>query len=258
MSALDVDGVSVKLARRPVLHDISFAAGGGAFIGLVGPNGAGKSTLLRALANILPATGSIRIDGARLAALSRRAIGRAIAYLAQGDAVHWPLSVRMVVSLGRAPHAGPLSRIGDADGMAIDRAIARTGIAGLARRDVTTLSGGERARALLARALAVEAPILLADEPVGALDPRHGLAIMQLLKDEAARGRLVIAVLHDLALASRFCDRLIVLRDGRLAADGAPLDVLAAGSIERLYDVSGHHGARDGERFVIPWRIVAP
>ena len=256
MTALMATGISASLAGQPVLRGVTFAASGGSFVGLVGPNGAGKSTLLRALANILPYGGEVLVDGRKLAGLPQREIGRTIAYLAQGDVAHWPLSVRTVVGLGRAPHAGPLSRLSVKDAAAIDRAIALTGIAALADRDITAVSGGERARALLARALAVEAPILLADEPVGALDPQHGLGIMQLLKDEADRGRLVIAVLHDLALASRFCDRLLVLRDGALAADGNPHDVLAAGSIEYLYDVSGHHGAHDKERFVIPWRIV--
>ena len=255
MTRLSVRHLSVPIGKRPVLHDIGFTAESGALIGLVGPNGAGKSTLARTIAGLLkPSAGEVIVDGRRIDRLSAPEVARTIAYLAQGDAVHWPLSVRAVVGLGRAPHLSAFGRGSIADGEAIQRAMERTGIAVMADRDVTRLSGGERARVLLARALAVEAPILIADEPVGALDPRHGLNIMTLLREEADRGALVIVVLHDLALASRFCDRLIALGDGRLVADGPPAEVLSPEGLERHYAVRGHHGAHDGEAFVLPWR----
>lgn len=258
MTSLHVTGLSVTLGRRTVLRDVTFSAEGGAFIGLVGPNGAGKSTLLKALAGILPHSGAVTLDEWARAALSRPEAARLVAYLAQGDTVHWPLSARTVIGLGRAPHTGPLARFAEEDAAAIARAMRLTGTEAFADRDVTTLSGGERARVLLARALATDAPILLADEPVGALDPRLGLTIMQLLREEVARGKLVIAVLHDLALASRFCDRLLMVQDGALVADGPPLDVLASGEIERHYAVRGHHGSHEDESFVIPWQVVEP
>lgn len=257
MTRLVIDQLAVPVAGRPVLHDISFTAAGGTLIGLVGPNGAGKSTLARAVAGLIPASsGTIAIDGAPLDRMPRRDLARTIAYLAQGDAVHWPLGVRETVMLGRTPHFGPLGMASAKDRAAASRAMARAGVEPFATRNVRQLSGGERGRVLLARALAVEAPILIADEPVGALDPHHALKIMGLLREEAARGVLVIAVLHDLALATRFCDRLLLLRQGQLAADGLPHDVLSPDGMARHYAVSGHHGAHDTERFVIPWRAL--
>ena len=258
MTRLAVEHLSVPIGRYPVLHDISLRAEGGQLIGLVGPNGAGKSTLARAIAGLLkPSAGTIAVDGRPIGGLSAHEAARTIAYLAQGDAVHWPLSARAVVGLGRAPHLSAFGRGSATDREAIDRAMERTGIAAMADRDVTRLSGGERARVLLARALAVEAPILIADEPVGALDPRHGLNIMTLLREEARRGALVIVVLHDLALATRFCDRLIALGNGQLVADGTPAEVLSPEGLERHYAVCGHHGAHEGEAFVLPWAALA-
>jgi iron complex transport system ATP-binding protein len=257
MTELVIDNLSVPIGGRTILRDIGFAAQGGTLLGLVGPNGAGKSTLARAIAGLLaPSAGMIAVDGVPLSAMSRRNAARKIAYLPQGDAVHWPLAARATVALGRAPHLGRFGALSPADRDAIERAMARADLASLAERDVKSLSGGERARVLLARALAVEAPILVADEPVGALDPRHALRIMALLREEVASGVLVIAVLHDLALASRFCDRLIVLNDGRLVGDGPPHDVLSPPGLARYYRVSGHHGAHDAERFVIPWQAL--
>ena len=257
MTLLAIDHLCVPIAGRPVLHDVTLAATGGSLIGLVGPNGAGKSTLARTIAGLLPpGAGSVAVEGLPLAAMSRRDAARRIAYLAQGDTVHWPLAAEATVALGRTPHLGRFGMASPEDRAAVRRAMERADVTGFADRNVRQLSGGERARVLLARALAVEAPILVVDEPVGALDPRHALKIMGLLREEAARGVLVIAVLHDLALASRFCDRLWVLREGRLAADGPPHEVLSPEGMERLYAVTGHHGAHEAERFVIPWRAL--
>lgn len=257
MTRLVVEQLCVPIGRHPVLQNISFGAEGGTIIGLVGPNGAGKSTLARTIAGLLkPSAGNIVVNGQPIDRLSAHDAARTIAYLAQGDAVHWPLAARAVVGLGRAPHLSALGRGSSADRQAIGHAMERTGIAHMAERDVTRLSGGERARVLLARALAVEAPILIADEPVGPLDPRHALNIMTLLREEAQRGALVIVVLHDLALATRFCDRLIVLGNGRMAADGPPAEVFSPDGLERHYAVCGHHGAHEGESFVLPWRSL--
>lgn len=257
MTRLAIEQLCVPVAGKPVLHDVSFAADGGSLIGLVGPNGAGKSTLARTLAGLLtPSAGSVTVDGTSLAAMHRREAARRIAYLAQGDTVHWPLAVEATVALGRTPHFGRFGMASAEDRAAVERAMARADVTGFTDRSVRQLSGGERARVLLSRALAVEAPILIADEPIGALDPHHALRIMGLLREEAERGVLVIAVLHDLALASRFCDRLLVMRQGRIAADGPPHDVLSPEGMERLYAVTGHHGAHEAERFVIPWRAL--
>lgn len=224
---LALDDVGVTLGGQAVLAQVSAAIGPG-IVGVIGPNGAGKSTLLRAIAGLVPFHGRITPPATD---------PRARAYLPQGQTVHWPVTVERLVALGRLPHLGPLSRLGEADRAAVNRALARTDMLGLRTRTVTTLSGGERARALLARALAVEAPLLLADEPLAALDPRHQLQLQAILREEAALGRTVLLVLHDLTTAARLCDRLLLLDHGRLVADGAPLDVLTPATIAATYGV---------------------
>jgi len=257
MTTLQVRNIAVQLGNTGILEDVTFSAKGGALVGLIGPNGAGKSTLGRTICGLLkPSAGEVRIDGEVLAMLPRKEAARRVAFLAQGDAVHWPLSGRSTVELGRAPHVGTFGSLSPDDHAAVDRAMERADALAFADRDVKRLSGGERARVLLARALAVEAPMLIVDEPIGALDPRQSLRIMELLRQEAERGILVIAILHDLAMASRFCDRLLVLRNGRLVADGTPAEVLSPAGMEAHYEVTGHHGAHDAEAFVIPWKAL--
>ena len=244
-----IDDLRVALGRRPVLHGISAAVGPG-IVGVIGPNGAGKSTLLRAIAGLVPTTGTIRIDGPA---------GRApFAYLPQGQTIHWPISVERLVALGRLPHLGPLSRLSPADRAAIDRALAGADLLSLRNRAVTTLSGGERARALLARALAVEAPLLLADEPLAALDPRHQLQLQAILREEAALGRTILLVLHDLTTAARLCDRLLLLDGGRLVADGAPLDVLTPARIAKTYGVEAVILSKSDQPIVLSVDLAQP
>lgn len=228
----------MHLGGRAVVRDVSVQLGGGTLVGVLGPNGAGKSTLARALLGLLPATGEITIDGVAITSLGRAEIARRIAYLPQGQALHWPLSVERLVSLGRLPHLAPFSRPSALDRAAIAGAMARAEIAHLADRTATELSGGERARVLMARALAVEAPALIADEPLASLDPAHQIHGMEVLRAEADAGGLVIAVLHDLTLAARFCHRLLVLHKGELVADGAPRTVLTPSLLAQVYGVT--------------------
>ena len=244
-----LDNLSVKLGGRQVVAGISTELAGG-LIGLVGPNGAGKSSLVRAIAGLVPSQGTILIDGKPALALRERA--RRIAYLSQGQAVFWPVTVERLVALGRLPHLAPFARPADADHNAIERALTRTDLLDLRDRSIDQLSGGERARVLLARALAVEAPLLLADEPLAALDPAHQIEVMQLLRAEAARGATVIAVLHDLTLAARWCDRLLLMDQGQLVADGAPRQVLTAERIDAVYGVSAFIGEAEGEPLIVP------
>jgi len=246
-----LEQVAVTLGARRVVKDISADLGGGV-IGLIGPNGAGKSTLVRAIAGLIPSGGAVLIDGAPVTALPLRTRARRIAYLPQGQSVHWPLTVERLVALGRLPHLAPFARPADGDKQAIERALARTDLLGLRERAMDELSGGERARALLARALAVEAPLLLADEPLAALDPAHQIEVMALLREEAARGATVIAVLHDLTIAARWCDRLLLIDDGRLVADGDPRDVLTADRIGSVYGVSAFIGEAEGQPLIVP------
>ncbi len=255
MSELIARNLSISLQDTPIVRDISCAVRGGEIVGVVGPNGAGKSTLLKAMCGLIPATaGAAALDGQNIAAMPAGARARTIAYLPQRHMVHWDLSVSQTVSLGRLPHVAGMDRLTQADRDAISRAMETAEITALAERQVGTLSGGELARAMLARAFAVEAPFLLADEPIAALDPYHALHIMQLLRELARAGRSVLVVLHDLTLALRFCDRLLLLQGGRLIAEGAPQDVLGPARLQAAYRVEAEYGSRDGEPYIVPWR----
>jgi iron complex transport system ATP-binding protein len=229
--------LSVELAGNPIVERATLALTPGALTVLVGPNGAGKTTLMRALAGLIPAEGRIELEGRPLATFSARERARRIAYLPQGHVFHWPMSVAAVVALGRHPHADAFAPLADADRAAVAKALAATAAAPWAARAVTTLSGGERARVALARALASEAPILLADEPTMSLDPRHQLVVMELLARAAHDGGAVLAIVHDLALAARFADRVVMMERGRLVADGKPREVLTPERIAAVFGV---------------------
>ena len=238
MSVLEVRGLTVNLGARQVLREVTFDARAGEVVGLIGPNGAGKTTLLRALCQLIPATsGEAAWDARRLDQMDVRARARTLAYLPQGQAIHWPISVRRLVELGRLPGLGAFNRLAPADVAAVEEAMADAGVVDLADRPATGLSGGERARVLLARALAVDAPVLLADEPTASLDPFHMLEVMTLLRRTADRGRLVIAVMHELGLVARFCDRVILLHDGHKVVDGPPRDVLTPQRLAEVYRI---------------------
>jgi iron complex transport system ATP-binding protein len=237
MVTVSVEGLSVDLGKRAVLREIGMKLRAGEFVGIIGPNGAGKSTLLRAMLHLIaPSGGRVTIDDHDVATMPQREIAQALAYLPQGQLLHWPLTVERLVSLGRLPHLAPMSRIGATDREAIEAALRRADATHLADRIATELSGGERARVMLARALAVGARGLLVDEPLASLDPGHQIDVMRLLEREAAEGALVVAVLHDLTMAARYCRRLVLIDGGELIADGTPAEVLTR---ERLLEVYG-------------------
>jgi iron complex transport system ATP-binding protein len=226
-----VKDARLALGERMVLDAVNVEVPPGRITAIVGPNGAGKSTLLRASAGLLPAqSGTISLTGRPLDALSRTELARAIAYLPQERAVHWPLAARAVVALGRLPHD-------DAAPAAIDRALDAMDITPLADRPVSQLSGGERARVLVARALAQEAPLLIADEPTAGLDPAHALALFALFERLATEGRTVIVALHDLSLAARFAHHIVLLANGRVAASGPAAEVLTPRHLEPAFGV---------------------
>lgn len=249
MVNLVVEGLSVDLGGRRVLDGIDARFGGGEVVGIIGPNGAGKSTLVRGILRLVRArAGTVTFDGRPASLLSPRDMARTLAYLPQGQTLHWPLAVERLVALGRLPHLGPLSRIGSEDRAVIAAAMARADVGHLAGRVATELSGGERARVMLARALAVGAAGLIADEPLAALDPGHQIDVMNLLTREARAGALVIAVLHDLTMAARHCDRLLLLDRGKLAAEGPPATVLTQERLRAVY----------GIRALVDWSSQAP
>ncbi|SDI42892.1 ABC transporter ATP-binding protein [Salipiger marinus] len=235
MTLLTLDRISVTRRDRAVLRDITLSVGAGELVGVIGPNGAGKTTLLRT------ALGLVAHEGhSSLAALPEPARARAAAWLPQTREIAWPVSVETLVGLGRLPHLGPGRRMGAADRVAVDHALDALGLGPLRPRTATRLSGGEQARVLIARALAQDTPLLLADEPIAGLDPEHQIATMTVFATLAAEGRGVIVSLHDLGLAVRHCTRLLVLDHGRLVADGPPREVLTPDLVARVFRVSAH------------------
>jgi len=240
---------------RAVLDGIDLAFESGVLAAIVGPNGAGKSTLLHHLAGLdAPALGQVEFAGHAVTGLAAGARARRIAYLPQGAAIHWPLLGRDLVALGRLPHGADLGRpLAAADAGAVDRALARVDGTKFADRPIDALSQGERARLMLARALATEADILLADEPVASLDPAYALDAMAVLRAEARRGACVIVSLHDLGLAARFADRVIVLNGGKVAADGAAAEALRPEIIDAAYGVGFRSVSIDGIIQPIAW-----
>lgn len=252
MVSLSIRNLSVELTRQPVLHDVSADLTGGQLVGIVGPNGAGKSTLVRALLGLIDRTaGSIVLDGQPVDKMAARERARRIAYLPQQESVHWPVTVERLVLTGRLPYLAPLSRPGERDRAAVMRALDRVGIAAFRHRAVNELSGGELARVMLARALAVEADLLVTDEPLASLDPAHQFDVMALLREEAASGCLVLAILHDLNHALRECDRLLLLHKGKLCGDGCPADVLSPARMADVYGIRTGSLQHQGQSFLM-------
>lgn len=253
MVSVTVADLSVDLGRRRVVDGVSVGFAQGELVGIIGPNGAGKSTLVRAMLGLARASGGrVDIDGRVVSQWQPRDLARKLAYLPQGQTLHWPLTVERLVALGRLPHLGPLSRIGESDRAAITEAMSRADVGHLAGRVATELSGGERARVLLARALAVGARGLVVDEPLAALDPGHQLDVMELLAREASAGALVVAVLHDLTMAARYCSRLLLINRSALVAVGAPAQVLTAERLSSVYGITALIDTANGAPVIVP------
>ena len=251
---LEARSISVDITGNQIVANASLSVQSGELVGLIGPNGAGKSTLLKAILGLRPrASGDVLLDGASFLALPPTTRARHVSFLPQERHVEWRLPAREIIMLGRYPHRARFGGPTADDRAAVSRALDAVDGHGIADRPVTMLSGGERTRILLARALAVEAPILLADEPIAALDPWHQLHVMEILRERARAGAGILVVIHDLALAARFMDRLVLMNKGAIAADGHPASVLTPENLSRIYRIEALAGENAGSRFVLPW-----
>lgn len=224
---------------KRICEDLSLSfPGGGAMIGLVGPNGAGKTTLLRLIMGMMePDRGEILLEGQPVARMARRELARRMSLVPQDTHVDHPFTVEEMLAMGRHPHLGRFQPLRRQDVALLERAMAQTDIAHLRRREVNLLSGGERQRVLVARSIVQETPVVLLDEVTANLDLSHQLEVMDLARSLANEGRLVVATIHDLSIASRYCDRLLLLSDGQLQADGAPADVLTHANLRRFFHI---------------------
>ncbi|PXW79374.1 iron complex transport system ATP-binding protein [Blastomonas natatoria] len=255
MSGLAVDHLTLARGGRPVLDSVSAVFSPGRVTAVLGPNGAGKSTLLGCLAGLLaPDAGQVLVGARPRQTLGMRELARQIGLLPQGGDVHWDVDVATLVGLGRYPHR---ARWGETqqDRAAVARAMAATDVTRFATRPMAALSGGERARVLLARVLAGEPQWLLADEPLANLDPAHQLDTLACLRDVARGGAGVIVVLHDLNHAIQVADEILLLRDGRTVAQGAPAEVLTPERIAETYGVAGQIGTTPGG---VPFIVTMP
>ncbi len=238
MTDVRAQNMSVSLGGKALIEDVSFCLKRGEFVALLGPNGAGKTTALRALLGLEKLrTGEASLAGTKVGALSPLQRARQVAYLPQARPLAWPNRVKDIVALGRFSHGAAMGKLKGTDLAAVESAIAACDITHLSDRNAETLSGGELARVHCARAMAAQAPFLIADEPVAALDPRHQFRVMDLMSAYVKDGGGALVVLHDVALAAHYADRLIFMKDGRIKSSGTPLQVLSSKSLAEIYGV---------------------
>ena len=251
MTLLSVKDLSVSLQGRSVVQGISLEIDRGEFVGLIGPNGAGKTTLMRALLGLIPAEGESSLAGMSAGARARHA-----AWMPQAREIAWPVTVETVVMLGRLPHLASFQKARAEDRARVDAALERMELTALRHRPATQLSGGEQARVLIARTLAQDTPLLIADEPIAGLDPAHQIATMQTFASLAGQGMSCLMSLHDLGLAARHCTRLILLGDGGLIADGRPEDVLTPERIARVFGITAWSERTDKGLMYVPLEVI--
>lgn len=247
--ALTFDRLSLRLSGRDVLRDVSATLTGGRVTAVLGPNGAGKSSLVRAAAGLArPVGGRVLLDETDVAAMPPRDRAQAIGYLPQDAVVHWNMTVTDLVALGRMPHWSSAAE----DAVAINTALEATGVTVLRDRRVRELSGGERARVLLARVLAGQPRWLLADEPLASLDPAHQLDALAMFRAVAESGAGVVLVLHDLTQAARIADDVILLADGEILAAGPGPEVLTPDNLKRAFAIRVTTVDADGATVIVP------
>jgi iron complex transport system ATP-binding protein len=237
-SLLDVKQIGLKVESHAILERVSLLGRRGECIGIIGPNGAGKSTFIKCISGLVNRTeGQVKINGRDLDSMSPKQRAKIIAYLPQNTALGFDFTCLEVVLMGRSPHLGPFQLEGEKDYMVARHTMTFTDTIQFATRPINTLSGGERQRVLISRALAQEPKILMLDEPTANLDIHHQLQIMDLIRRLVAGGMSALVAMHDLALAARYCDRLLLLSEGKVVAEGNPWDVLTPQSIEEVFSV---------------------
>ncbi|ELY69201.1 ABC transporter-related protein [Natrinema versiforme JCM 10478] len=239
LATISVDGCSLSFGDLSVLEDVSLTIEPGEFVGFVGPNGAGKTTLLRLISGALePDSGTVAVDGVDVHGASSRTSSRLVSVVPQDTSLSFSFPVRDVVEMGRHPHRSRFSSPSPEDRAAVERALERTRTADLADRPIDEISGGQRQRVVLARAIAQATPVMLLDEPTASLDINHQVETLELVRELVDEGRTVVAAIHDLDLAARYCDRLVMLADGAVARDGPPSAVVTSEALADSFDAN--------------------
>lgn len=255
MTLLSIRELQVALGGKAIIKNVSLDLAAGEFVGLIGPNGAGKSTLLRAALGLIASKGEIALSGRAVQKLSAQEQALLASYLPQEREIAWSMSVENLIWLGRTPHRAAFRPVSVEDEAAVEAAIRTMEVGGLRSRTANALSGGEKARVLVARALAQNAPLLLADEPTAGLDPAHQIILMRNFAELARSGHGVVACLHDLGLAARWCTRLVMLVDGKVVADGTPQAVLTPERLREVYHVETYCAEYAGGPIVQPYDL---
>ncbi|MBT6466942.1 MAG: ABC transporter ATP-binding protein [Kordiimonadaceae bacterium] len=253
---LKTENINLDINNNSILEDVTITLNRGEMVGLIGPNGAGKTSLLKCILGLLEVkSGSISVDNKNIDDLILKERAKKMAYFAQGAPIYWPLTVENVVGLGRVPHLNQWQKISEDDEKIIESAMEKTNCISLKGRLVTSLSGGERARVLLARALATRAPYIMADEPIASLDPAHQLQVMEILKKLSKNNNGVMVVMHDLSLALRYCDRLILLDSGKLIGQDTPDIILSDDKLASVFGIRASRWTDSGEDFLITHQV---
>ena len=247
MPVVSASSLSVSLSGQPIIKEIEFSVGEGSFTGVLGPNGSGKTTAMRALAGLIPYTGSLSVEGKEVSAWSARALAKRLAFVRQSHSIPFDFKVEELVLLGRSPHKELLSSYDQKDIQLVRNALQLVDMSRFSERSYSSLSGGEQQRVFLAQALVQEADILLLDEPTTYLDVHHQFEFLQHVQSLISKGKTVIGAFHDLEMAARFCDHLIVLSNGEVAADGPPKEVLDSDLLARVFrmNASVYEGEND-------------
>lgn len=252
---INIKNLSLQLGKKTILNDINLSIAKGEMIGLIGPNGAGKTSLLKVLAHLHQSfSGEYLLHNKPINTYSLKALSHNIGYLAQDAQAHWPLKVKTLIELGRLPYQGFFNQLSAIDQQAITHATEQTEVSHLLERVITELSGGEKARVFLARLLAANPSVIFLDEPIAALDPYHQLHIMEILKNHTTNGGTIVVILHDLNLATRFCDKLVLMDKGSIIKEGSINQLLENQLLEETYGIELKLFCENDAFSLTPWK----